>query len=77
MSEAPIPQLEQTLIEEYLRAHGYDRQALSTLSERQRRRLLSDAGVYASGKLTEIEARSHLLHELHDGVPEVPKTDGE
>jgi hypothetical protein len=36
--------------------------------------LLADASVYASGKLMEVEARSHFLDEIHDGTPGVLKT---
>jgi hypothetical protein len=72
--EAPLGELERALIAEFVRARGYDPQKLSDLPQEERQSLLKDASVYASGKLMEIEARSHLLDELHDGVPGIPKT---
>ena len=51
----------------------YDPLKLADLPEEDRERLLTDASVYASGKLTEIEARSHFLDEIHDSVPGVHK----
>ena len=41
--------------------------ALDRNPEEQRRKLLADADVYASGKLTEVEARLHFLDAIHDG----------
>jgi hypothetical protein len=29
------------------------------------RKVLRDASTYAAGKLTEVEARAHFVHELH------------
>ena len=63
---APLSELERTLIEEYIRQHGHDPDNLSDVSEDERKRLLKDASVYASGRLVEVEARSHFLHEIHD-----------
>jgi hypothetical protein len=64
--ESPLGQLEHTLIEEFVRAHGYDPIKLAELPEDERRMLLAEASVYASGKLMEVEARSHFLDEIHD-----------
>jgi hypothetical protein len=72
--EAPLGQLERALIDQFVRARGYDPNNLADLPEDERERLLADASVYASGKLMEVEARSHFLDELHDGTPGVPKT---
>ena len=63
---APLNELERTLIEEYIRQHGHDPDKLSDVSPDERERLLRDASVYASGRLVEVEARSHFLHEIHD-----------
>jgi len=62
----PLNQFERTLIEEYIRQHGHDPDKLSDLSPDERERLLRDASIYASGRLVEVEARSHFLHEIHD-----------
>ena len=71
---APLGQLERALIDEFVRARGYDPHNLADLPEQERETLLKQASVYASGRLSEVESRSHFLHEIHDGVPGVPKT---
>ena len=57
--------LEQALLEEYFRARGIDPAALHALPEVEAQRLLTEASVYASTKLAEIEARAHFIHEIH------------
>ena len=64
-SADPMDQLETALIDAFLKAHGHDRQSVHALPEDQARRLLADASVYASSKLSEVEARAHYVHELH------------
>jgi hypothetical protein len=63
--ELPLGQLEQSLIEAFVRARGYDPLRLADLPDAEREALLKDASTYASGRLVEIEARSHFLHEIH------------
>lgn len=63
--QPPLGNLERTLIDEYLRLRGVDRDALEKLPEAERHHLLAEASSYASSKLTEIESRSHYVHELH------------
>jgi hypothetical protein len=63
--DAPLQQLEGALIDEFLRTHGCDRSHLVTLSEVERITLLKEASVYASGRLSEVESRAHLVHDLH------------
>jgi hypothetical protein len=65
--EMPLGQLERALIEEYLRARGHDPATLDALPEAERARLLTDASLYASAKLAEIESRSYLVQQLHEG----------
>ena len=65
--EAPLGQLERTLIAEFVRARGYDTLRLAELSEHDRITLLKEASIYASGKLTEMESREHFLDEIHHG----------
>jgi hypothetical protein len=72
--QAPLGQLEQALIDEFVRGRGYDPLTLTELPAEQRKTLLKEASVYASGKLAEVEARSHFLDEIHDGIPGIPKT---
>lgn len=63
---APLADLERALIETYLHAKGLDEGKLAALPPAEREALLSEASVYASAKLAEIEARSHYLHEIHE-----------
>jgi len=58
-------QLEEALMEEFLKARGHDRNSVQALPADQARQLLTDASVYASSKLSEVEARAHYVHELH------------
>jgi hypothetical protein len=71
---SPLEQLEQSLIAEYIQAKGYDPQKLAEVSPDVRVKLLIEASVYASGKLVEVEARSHYLHDVHGDVPGTHKT---
>lgn len=62
----PLGQLERSLIDEFVRARGYDPDKLADLPEHERERLLADASVYASGRLMEVEARSRFVDEIHE-----------
>ena len=62
--EDPEGRLELALIEEFLLTHGYAPRELDDLPEDQRRQLLEGASSYAAGKLTEIQARAHYVHEI-------------
>jgi hypothetical protein len=72
-AEAPLARLEQSLIDEYLRLHGYDPAKLADLVSAERDALLRSASLYASCRLSEVETRSHYLHELHDAIGDVRK----
>ena len=72
-TEAPLAQLEQALMREYLLMRGHDAQSLEKLPELQRDALLKEASTYASDKLCEIEVRSRFVHGLHDAIGDVPK----
>lgn len=61
----PNGQLEQALIREFLRARGHDSRSVERLPEDERRQLLREASIHAAGKLTEVAARAHFVHELH------------
>jgi len=63
--EDPEGQLELALIEEFLLSHGHAPREVPTLPEDQRRHLLEAASVYAAGRLAEIQARAHYVHEIH------------
>jgi hypothetical protein len=61
----PEGQLERALIDEFLRLHGHDATSVAALPADERTRLLQQASVHACGRLAEIEARAHFVHELH------------
>jgi hypothetical protein len=71
--EAPLARLEQSLIDEYVRMHGHDPEKLWELVAVERDALLRGASLYASGKLSEVETRSHFVHELHDAIGDIRK----
>ncbi len=62
----PLGDLERSFIDEYVRARGFDPHALDALPEEERQRLLKDASTYASAKLSEVESRSHFVHDIHE-----------
>jgi hypothetical protein len=61
----PEGQLENALIEEFLRARGLDPSALHALPEDEAKRVLTEASVYAATRLAEVEARAHFVHAIH------------
>jgi hypothetical protein len=63
--EEPERSLEKALIEEFLRARGLDSPALRALPNDEAKRVLTEASLYASAKLAEVEARAHFVHEIH------------
>lgn len=62
----PNALLENALIEEYLREKGYTREDLKKLPADLVEKLMREASRYASLKMEEVEARAHLVKELHD-----------
>jgi hypothetical protein len=73
VAESPLARLEEALIDEYLRMRGCEPDRLGDLTPVERDALLKAASLYASGKLTEVETRSHFVHELHDAIGDVRK----
>ena len=67
-------QLERALIDEFLRTHGYDPANVSGPPNAELELLMKQAYTYASGKLAEVEARAHFVHDIHGGVEDVHKT---
>ncbi len=61
--------LERSLIDEFVRAAGHDPHRLAELPEADRAKLLTEASIYASSKLTEVESRSQFVHDLHEARP--------
>lgn len=66
--EDPQSRLERAFIDEYLRSHGYDREALAKLAEVQLELLMKQASTYASGRLAEVESRAEYIHEIRGGA---------
>jgi hypothetical protein len=58
-------ELERAFISEYLVSHGYDPPALAALPHDAHEALLKEASLYASTKLSEVEARAHYIHDIH------------
>jgi hypothetical protein len=63
--EQPLARLERQLIRAYIAGAGQDLHVLMARTDEEARRLLADASRYASERLSEIEARSHYVRELH------------
>jgi hypothetical protein len=64
-SEDPHAQLERAFIEEYLRSRQHSLETVRQLPPDEAGLLLQQASVFASGRLTEVESRAHLVDELH------------
>ena len=58
--------LEKNLIDEYLKDKGYDRESLKILPEDEAHRLMTEASIFASGKLAEIETKARYKQKLKD-----------
>jgi hypothetical protein len=63
--EEPLARLERELIAAYLANAGVDYHTLITRHDEESRQLLAKAALYASERLSEIQARSEYLGELH------------
>jgi hypothetical protein len=72
--ESPLGGLERSLIDEYIRACGIDPATLADLPADKREALLKEASIYASSRLSEVESRSHYVHEIHQPIGGTPKT---
>jgi hypothetical protein len=57
--------LERTLIDEYLRGRGHDPRTLRERDDPEAHLLLVEASTYAAGRLAEVEARAHYVHDIH------------
>ncbi|HEY7496903.1 MAG TPA: hypothetical protein VH740_00245 [Vicinamibacterales bacterium] len=63
--EEPLSGLERQFITEYLSAAGLDYHELLARNDAEARKLLADAALHASERLSEIEARSDYVHKIH------------
>jgi hypothetical protein len=62
--EEPLAALERELICAYLKGAGEDPQALMACHDDRARKLLTDASLYATARLSEVESRLHYLQSL-------------
>jgi hypothetical protein len=62
----PLAQLERGFIEEFLHGRGQHLNTLKSLPLEQANALMKEASAYASGRLSEVETRAHLVDDLHD-----------
>ena len=69
----PNAVLENALIEEYLKEKGYSREGLKKLPAKLVEKLMKEASQYASLKMEEVEARAHLVKELHEDSASLEK----
>jgi hypothetical protein len=58
-------QLEQAYMAEFLQLRGYTFATLRSLPQADVDTLMTQASVYASAKLTEVESRAHYVHDIH------------
>ena len=58
--------LERCLIDGYLQKQGYTRESLKDLPEDLAQKLMKEASIYASGKLSEIEIKARLVKDIQD-----------
>ena len=65
----PHAKLEHAFIQEYLDRRGFTPETLRTLTEPEAIAVMRQASLYASGRLTEVESRAHLVDDLHHGGP--------
>ena len=63
--EEPLAELERRIIDEYIRALGHDPEVLRARHDQASRAILIDASTYAATRLSEVEARSHYVRDLH------------
>jgi len=72
-TEDPNTMMENALIAEYLKQKGYTHDDLKKLPAEIVEKLMKEASQYASLKMEEVEARAHLVKELHDDASSLEK----
>ena len=72
----PHAELERALIAEFLERRGVSLAAMKELPDEDAAVLLKAASLYASGRLTEMESRAHLVEDLHR-APQPPGRRGD
>lgn len=64
----PLADLERELINAYVAGAGQTLDALVARNDQEARRILAEASLYATTKLTEVESRLHYLRSLRGEV---------
>jgi hypothetical protein len=62
----PEATLERAFIAEFLQRHGHTISTIHELPEVEATALMKEASIYASARLSEVDARSHYVHDIHD-----------
>lgn len=65
----PHADLERAFIEEYLHARQQTLATLKHLPVSEADEMLKEASLFASGRLTEVESRAHLVEAIHRTEP--------
>jgi len=65
VTDEPQARLERLFIEAYLRTKGHTLQSLQKLPAEEAKQLMTEASIYASTKLAEVETKERLLQEIH------------
>ena len=64
----PLAELERELVAAYVAGTGYDLAALRARDDADAHRILAQASLYASARLSEVEARLHYLRSIRGEV---------
>lgn len=64
----PLAELERELVKAFLAGAGHDPETLRARDDAEAHKLLAEASLYASGRLTEVETRLHYLRSLRGEV---------
>jgi hypothetical protein len=70
--EDPHAQLERAFMDEYLRSRQQSLESIQQLPPQEAAQLLSEASIFASARLTEVESRAHYVDDLHRAPNSVP-----
>jgi len=66
LAEEPLSALERNFIRDYLKKKGYQLADLILLPQEKAKQLMTEASVYASLKLAEIESLARLRRDIKD-----------
>jgi hypothetical protein len=67
--EEPLAGLERMYMQVYLRSKGHTLHSVHELPEQEAKRLMTEASMFASARLAEVEARAQFVQEIHGTAP--------